>query len=479
MKAIKVSCDINYSERFGYTLVPVLKNDKEHDIYILGGTSVFTSSTKISFLVYNIEAMTISNKFHKGDFPPPTSFHTSVKYKDFIFLFGGINIIRGKISTSSYRFNLKTSMWEEVNMFNYGKIESSTIISKDCYGHTATILNDDVVIQYGGAYYGEDKDQTSSSDLYEFHLEKQYMKPMAIVGPPPPPRHFHSALYLPAKNSLVIYGGITLKKSKRKILGDLHLFRIDLAFWMEVYINSVPRFGANLLSIWDRVYLLGGGFNEYYYIMSNTIDTATKNNRLQWVTMEKDDYPYDSYTSKKSSFAKSLYLQDDFIDGLITFPGITPTDAKTFLDQFYDFENFFPNIKKQPMKVSLCGIVNSGKSTFLTQIKIFKDLLETESELTYYRGVLRRNLFDVMTALCQKAPIVDQSFSLATNSPASSPIPDLKQVLDCIQRIKTTRGDKTKSNILEKEYLILARDEGFLKFFESCQFDDDLPINSA
>jgi len=131
------------------------------------------------------------------------------------------------------------------------------------------------------------------------------------------------------------------------------------------------------------------------------------------------------------------------------------------------------------MKVSLCGIVNSGKSTFLTQIKIFKDLLETESELTYYRGVLRRNLFDVMTALCQKAPIVDQSFSLATNSPASSPIPDLKQVLDCIQRIKTTRGDKTKSNILEKEYLILARDEGFLKFFESCQFDDDLPINSA
>ena len=76
---------------------------------------------------------------------------------------------------------------------------------------------------------GEDKDGKLLNDVCVFDTEKNTFKQHKDLKHAPTPRKFHSAVYLPKTDEMVIIGG----RTEREIAGDVHVLKLSQLKWRE------------------------------------------------------------------------------------------------------------------------------------------------------------------------------------------------------------------------------------------------------
>jgi hypothetical protein len=121
--------------------------------------------------------------------------------------------------------------------------------------------------------YGGSGDSQVFGDLWALHLEGGMIwEPLLTTGTPPPPRYFPSLVYDPSRDRVLVYGGGDDAHSKDDVwelrLADLHWSRVEIS----PYSPALERHMASFDTERDRM-LVHGGWSVDYDVIS--IGSAT------------------------------------------------------------------------------------------------------------------------------------------------------------------------------------------------------------
>jgi tRNA wybutosine-synthesizing protein 4 len=193
----------------------------------------------------------------KGSPPPPRIFHTSVAFDDLMLVFGGRS---GPLTLYNdiHIFNTSSNTWSHMDV--------SGNIPTPRFRHTATLVSQPQhslkqMVVFGGL----GKDSTVLNCCYTLNCETREWSEFVLSGDIPPPRHSHSAVYLPDLNSILVYGG--LDKNERA-LNDCYVICLDSGKCSPVTSDqgSLPlRYGhtcERILSQNNTVLFIGGVSNS-------------------------------------------------------------------------------------------------------------------------------------------------------------------------------------------------------------------------
>jgi outer membrane protein assembly factor BamB len=105
------------------------------------------------------------------------------------------------------------------------------------------------------------------NDVWELHLEtgSEYWEQLSISGPGPSARDGHAAVYDPAGNRMVVFGG---RMSGYDYFNDTWVLDFDTMSWSQLAISGPPA-RANFEAIYDssrqRMIIFGGESPGYIY----------------------------------------------------------------------------------------------------------------------------------------------------------------------------------------------------------------------
>jgi len=222
-------------------------------MYMFGGyADSAVGYSDVAIYEYNFDSHTCSRIEAKGKAPPDRSAHTAVVYKDSMYVLGGWD---GNMSNNDfYVFHFKSHTWEEVK---YAGIPPPCVRS-----HSSVVYKDSMVV-FGG--YGIDNHPTS---IFIFHfLEERWevIKPSLY-----PPKFVEEGSYPHAvgprgrsrfrmvchHESLWVVGGW----DRKSYFADVWRFRFDTRAWHKVDVPfEFSGVGQHSLVVnKGRMYLYGG-----------------------------------------------------------------------------------------------------------------------------------------------------------------------------------------------------------------------------
>jgi N-acetylneuraminic acid mutarotase len=182
--------------------------------------------------------------------------HTSVLYKDKIYILGG-ETEKGFLSNKFISFDLNSSEFDEVYIQKNFKPRSD---------HASCVFNNKMFV-----FGGKDSDGASLNDLWEFNFETKKWIELEIGGTKP--THGIDCCMCAAQNKILIVGGSN-GSSVTNELYSINLLEKELKFELRKESKSIHKFqGGSLCKNDERSLVLFGGVandstyfdNIYYY----------------------------------------------------------------------------------------------------------------------------------------------------------------------------------------------------------------------
>src|SRR5690606_4991506 len=164
-------------------------------MYIFGGRQI-DNNTNLLFQIDLTKDPYLKRINHKGDIPPPTTFHTAVVHENAMYVLGG------SATDDLFRYTFSTYTWERLKMQNE--------IPKLCSDHSAVIFGDYMFV--------------FAKKMYQVDLRNLISYEVKATGDKPPKRSLNhtSVVY---GNSLFIFGGWNLENDC--CLNDLHELKLS------------------------------------------------------------------------------------------------------------------------------------------------------------------------------------------------------------------------------------------------------------
>ncbi|XP_014234872.1 tip elongation aberrant protein 1-like isoform X2 [Trichogramma pretiosum] len=131
-----------------------------------------------------------------GEKPPALQEHSTVAYKDCLYVFGGELGFSAGTETPLWCYSIKTNSWRKI------RGQKGCAVPRGRRGHTALVHRGQMLI-----YGGYQDLRGSSSELWAFHFETESWHLLSSADVGPPARHKHSAVL--HGDFMYIYGGMT------------------------------------------------------------------------------------------------------------------------------------------------------------------------------------------------------------------------------------------------------------------------------
>ncbi|XP_044272182.1 uncharacterized protein LOC123016052 [Tribolium madens] len=217
------------------------------NIYLLGGRN--GNLPMKDFWKYNL----ISGKWQllkpTGDRLPALQEHSTVAYKNCLYVFGGEVGFSAGTETPLWCYDIKTNNWKKI------RTKKGVVTPKGRRGHTALVHRDQMLL-----YGGYQDLRGSCSELWAFHFETGSWHLLsttpknANIEALPPPRHKHSAVI--HDDSMWVYGGMTDLQER----GDLWKWNTQSKSWsfIKTKINPGSLHSHAVCKLPSSMLLFGG-----------------------------------------------------------------------------------------------------------------------------------------------------------------------------------------------------------------------------
>eukprot|EP01080_Neovahlkampfia_damariscottae_P006117 gene6117-10124_t len=198
-----------------------------------------------------------------GEELPPRCKHVSCVINDkTIVVFGGESEL--KENNSIYLLEPKQErLLKSPSMVKHGiwKVSKKEILSEEkpptLKGHTAINFLNNIYIFGGQVWESTSTMWVLYTDVWEWKIMNHFSNKSPVE------RHFHSATVI--KNQMIIYGGISTNKLKKRILGDCWKFNLETYEWNPVERNGLSpkeRHSHSSCTYLDRFMIIFGGLAE-------------------------------------------------------------------------------------------------------------------------------------------------------------------------------------------------------------------------
>eukprot|EP01130_Rhizamoeba_saxonica_P006077 TRINITY_DN2408_c0_g1_i1.p1 TRINITY_DN2408_c0_g1~~TRINITY_DN2408_c0_g1_i1.p1 ORF type:complete len:312 (-),score=66.03 TRINITY_DN2408_c0_g1_i1:23-958(-) len=178
------------------------------------------------------------------DIPVGRAGHLLLVIDNSLYIFGGYDTDRVVLS-DMFKIDLDTFKIQKIEYRNTRPIDNL-----DRRWFTYWVVNHTIYIHGGWNGNGV------LSDLLKFDIETLLWKPVKPKGNLPPPRRWHSNIWLPKTNEVIIYGGYD-----GQIISDMYAYNIDREEWKQLVLTGPKPTGRcrhSLILQHDQVYLIGG-----------------------------------------------------------------------------------------------------------------------------------------------------------------------------------------------------------------------------
>jgi len=201
----------------------------------------------------------------KVDGMPAKTEHSAVIYKNKMYLFGGYS---GEYFTNSlYCFDFDTNVCSAV--------PATGEIPPERSAHVGVVYKDKMYV-FGG-WNGTDQ----NNDLYSFDFATLKWSRVIAKGPLPSARCSHAAVVSEKYNSLFIFAGYGGKT--QKYLNDMCQFSFETESWtITEHTPPSPRSRMRLVEFNDKIYIFGGWNKQEHFNHLYQYDIA----RRRWKEVE-------------------------------------------------------------------------------------------------------------------------------------------------------------------------------------------------
>ena len=154
--------------------------------------------------------------------PKRRSFHSSLIYKDYLYIFGGKDITEGKLNDIQ-KINLKIDKPKWINV-----IPSNNIFLDSLAFHTGNEVN--------GLYYiigGQNRSMLPSNTVFIYNINENILEKKEFNENEFSGVCMHSANYYPKKKSIVIFGGF-----KSESLNNMYFYNIQTNKFKQIKYKS-------------------------------------------------------------------------------------------------------------------------------------------------------------------------------------------------------------------------------------------------
>lgn len=210
----------------------------KNKIYIFGGRLPDFASRLNSTWCYDIELQNWKEVCTKIK-PSPVFGHTCFLYDGNMITFGGVTSLY-TYSNTLHSFNLETDEWNLIE-------SNETLISRRAF-HSGVIVGKDIYI------FGGENDFGNLNDFFKFDLKTFEWKKIETDTSHIHPRVEHACMYY--NNSIIVYGGT---RNGESFFGDIHSYNITTGLWKNFESNRGPsRSGITISHYKDRMFVVGG-----------------------------------------------------------------------------------------------------------------------------------------------------------------------------------------------------------------------------
>jgi len=221
-----------------------------------------------------------------SDLPSKTE-HSSVVYKDKLYLFGGYS---GDFFTNTlYCYDFETNECRYIN--TTGDIPSVRS------AHVGIVHNDTMYI-FGG-WNGDEQ----NNEMFALDFETMNWKKIEALGTIPSPRCSHSGIASEKHNSLFIFAGYGGKDLK--YLNDLCQFNFDTETWAIIeHTAPSPRSRMRLVEFQEKLYIYGGWNKSEHFNNLYQYDI----DRTRWSEVHLDLQPLEGKIGQHSMVVQNNIL---------------------------------------------------------------------------------------------------------------------------------------------------------------------------
>lgn len=232
------------------------------------------------------------NEIRTKSIPPRRSFHSAWIYMDYLYIYGGINIVEGKLD-DFYRIKLSDEIpkWERLTT-------KGDLLPK--IGYAASV-------EYKGNLYiiaGQNEELNQINTVFKidpttFQVEKIIIKDFPYL-------ENHSCTTF--ENGIYIFGGF----SKGKHCNDMYLFQPEnktlLKLEPEDKIRPTERINSSIQTFQDSIFLFGGKNSEGKYLNDIWKYSIKTNHWLLIDVNEKEPIPKGRSGHSLNLFDDELYI---------------------------------------------------------------------------------------------------------------------------------------------------------------------------
>ncbi|GIY19854.1 kelch domain-containing protein 3 [Caerostris darwini] len=255
---------VNYEETsespkgcYGHSVVAY-----KHLIYLWGGQNRFSASNIL--YCFDTKTQSWSKPVTSGMIPKPTDGHSACVIRDDMYIFGGYEEGFDNFSQKTYKLNLITFTWQELN--------TSGALPSERDFHTASAFGNRMYI-FGGRSFENLHDYYPNDIVYLDVDTLMWIKPVCSSANPCG-RRSHSAIVY--NGEIYIFGGYDGKQEKH--MNDVHKYNPVTSVWTELKFLGTPpspRRRHCSIIVDDLLYLFGGSSPTYI------IDGGVESNSLK------------------------------------------------------------------------------------------------------------------------------------------------------------------------------------------------------
>ncbi|RWS16822.1 hypothetical protein B4U79_16344 [Dinothrombium tinctorium] len=241
-------------------------------VFIIGGidiSNIFLEKSVKPVSDCYVYSLTNDDWYKIASMQKPRGYHGCVRVKDKIYVFGGLTLADGKITTTNSMevFDIKANVWREAN--NAGKTKPSARMA------LGMVYFQDVIWIIGGLTGVLDKNNYESgnllSDVWIYSLQKTKWTTIEFWRLPKP-RAFMATLVF--REQIFVIGGHETEenvKNEQRTISDnrtksVIIFRDINGAWEEGPPLNSARIGAAAVVSLGTLFVIGGFSNDHEYI---------------------------------------------------------------------------------------------------------------------------------------------------------------------------------------------------------------------
>lgn len=236
------------------------------NIYVFGGEVSFSAGTETPLWIYDIKHNTWKKiKSKKGvSTPKGRRGHTALVHRGHMLIYGGYQDLRGSCS-ELWAFHFETESWHLVSSIPPGRSNNADYYPAARHKHSA-VIHDDSMWIYGGM-----TDLQARCDLWRWDITSSTWTCVKQAKINPGPLHSHSACRLPS--GMLVFGGET----NGQMLNDLWKFNFSTEIWEKVIIpGTKPQPRAESIAFAVSELALNGP-----HTTPNSLETKANRTRLR------------------------------------------------------------------------------------------------------------------------------------------------------------------------------------------------------